>query len=432
MNNQLKRRFLRNHKKSSALVLSIIIHGAFILVAISFVAVKVIIKPEQNFEAMEIKRPKMKLRKLQVPVKQKKSQAPKLRQNIVTKPKLKDISIKMPETVGVIGGMGSGRGDGLGGLGFGFDMDLFGSSKAKGSGNEFIGVFYDLKQDKRGELTEIGKLAETDKAQAEVLCAEVIKNFVESGFRVKELDDFFAAPKRKYATSFNMPSMSANAAPQAFGVDDQVKPSFWLCVYRGQITAPEDGRYRFWGLGDDVLTVRVRRRVVLDACWPEKVGKLSNWTSSDDDSRVFPVNGNILGSVSKPDFSTMIRKIAPRIRGGESPFGLVNEFQLSGDYLRVGNRLVIGDWFQLRKGQKVDMEVLIGEIPGGEFTCRLLIEQRGKQYQLAQSDAGQRMVLPVFKTIPIDDKIAAQMKSSPDEMTLDGPNFGVLEEDQKR
>lgn len=64
--------------------------------------------------------------------------------------------------------------------------------------------------------------------------------------------------------------MPANAAPKAFGVDDQVKPSFWLCVCRGQITAPEDAIYRFWGMGGDVVTVRVKRRVVLEPVGPIK------------------------------------------------------------------------------------------------------------------------------------------------------------------
>jgi hypothetical protein len=127
-----RKQFFLNHKKSSALVVSIAIHSFFLIVALSFVAVKIIVKPEQIFEVKEVKRPTIKLRKLQVPVKNmKKTQAPKLRKTIVARPKNIAVDIKMPEIVGVKGGTGYGRSGGLGGLGFSFNMNFFGlSSKA--------------------------------------------------------------------------------------------------------------------------------------------------------------------------------------------------------------------------------------------------------------------------------------------------------------
>lgn len=87
MGDSSKKRFFLSHKKSSALVVSIAIHAVFIIAALTFVAVQVYVKPEQTFEVKEVKRPTMKLRKLQVPVKErKKTQAPKLRKTIVAKP----------------------------------------------------------------------------------------------------------------------------------------------------------------------------------------------------------------------------------------------------------------------------------------------------------------------------------------------------------
>ena len=51
---------------------------------------------------------------------------------------------------------GSGGDSVSGSLGFNFEMpDLFGSNR-KGVGNDFVGYFYDLKQTKKGELSEIG------------------------------------------------------------------------------------------------------------------------------------------------------------------------------------------------------------------------------------------------------------------------------------
>ena len=67
-----RKRFFANHSKSSAALVSLGIHGVLIVVALSFVAVTVINKPEQTFDAVKVKRPKMAIKKLQVPVKIKK------------------------------------------------------------------------------------------------------------------------------------------------------------------------------------------------------------------------------------------------------------------------------------------------------------------------------------------------------------------------
>jgi len=375
----------------------VIIHAVFIVVALTFVAVQVYVKPEQTFEAKDVKRPQMKLRKLQVPVKeQKKSQAPKLRKTIVTKTKT-NIDIAMPEIVGIKGGTGYGTGGGLGGLGFGFDMDLFGSSRrsgAEGGGNEFVGTFYDLKQTPTGEKTKLGELFATEGAYgpAEDAACELISSFFSSGWDPRRFDGCFKAPKLKYATAFMMPAMDASAAPKAFGVADQVEPNYWLCHYKGQIAAPETGRYRFCGIGDDVLAVRVKGKLVMDACWPNKIGRLTNWESDDDNNRKYP-------------------SIAPNTVEG---------------WYYTDSKMVIGDWFTLRKGEPVDVEILIGEMPGGSFTAQLLIEQKDKEYKMAPYDEGERPVLPIFKTIPIDEKLLPMMRIDPDIETPKGPDFSVL------
>ena len=298
-----KRPFFLNHKRSSAVVATIAIHAVFIAVALTFVAVKVYVKPEQGFEAKPVQRPQMKLRKLQIPVKQqKKTQAPKLRKTIVTKAQNK-IDIKMPEIVGIKGGSGYGNGGGLGGLGFGFEMDLFGSSR--GTGNEFIGNFYDLKKTRNGELSDIGanrQLAWEETAeqrakdkhevafwrhpkfeQARSEYKEAIRNFAGS-WNERRFEDYFKAPKQKYTTCFMMPEMEADQAPKAFGVADQVEPSFWVCHYKGTIAAPETGRYRFCGIGDDIMLVRIGKRLVLDASIGSSV---TGWKSDADSNRKF-------------------------------------------------------------------------------------------------------------------------------------------------
>lgn len=129
--------YFTKHSKSSAVVVTLVVHAVLIVVALSFVAVTVIRKDEVDFEAHPVSRPKMNLRKLQVPVNVKKpAHQPKLRKQILAKPKLTMSSpdIKMPEIIGVKGGMGSAGGAIGSGGGLGFSMpglEMFGV-KSKG------------------------------------------------------------------------------------------------------------------------------------------------------------------------------------------------------------------------------------------------------------------------------------------------------------
>lgn len=143
MSEKKKKRFFAAHAKSSAAVISIGIHALLIVAALSFVAVKVITKEEQVFEAKPVNRPKMQLKKLQVPVnvKKKKTKKPKLRKRIVVKPKLNQAvpDIKMPEISGVKGGIGAGAGGGLGGGGgLGFTMPEINVFGVKGTGEKIF------------------------------------------------------------------------------------------------------------------------------------------------------------------------------------------------------------------------------------------------------------------------------------------------------
>lgn len=127
-----RKRFFTSHAKSSAAFISLAVHVLLFIFALSFVTFSVIKKEDTAFVAQTVARPKMELKKLQVPVDIKK-QAPKprLRKRIVVAPKL-DRSMpdfQFPEISGVAGGVG-GSGQGLGGLSsIGFSMpevELFG------------------------------------------------------------------------------------------------------------------------------------------------------------------------------------------------------------------------------------------------------------------------------------------------------------------
>ncbi len=430
MKEKEKKRFFLSYKKSSALVVSVIIHVVFLLIAATFVAVSVIIKDDPDFKVQSVKRPKMNLRKLQVPVEARKKDPPKLRKTIVVNTPKPTVDIKMPEIIGVKGGLGSGSGGGFS-LGFDFDMDLFGGNSR--AGNDFIGTFYDLKQHKDGSPSEIGQLvAERNQPGAEIKCHEVIRRFLSSGWKETRLKDYFSAPKQKFARFFNIPPMPAERAPQAFDVADQVKPGYWICVYRGQIMAPETGKYRFWGIGDDLMVVKVGNKLVLNASWPETYGKLTNWRSDDDDSMRFLMNQKQYGTFKEGKFQEYYKEYRRMVEDGASAGVALKNIRIDdkslmdfGSYMSGGSRLIIGDWIPLRAGQQVEMEVLIGEIPGKDFSARLLVEQQGQQYRKVSSDAGARPVLPMFKTAPVPDQLVNQMEADPNEMTLNGPTFGV-------
>ena len=131
-----KKGFFSKHSKSSAMVVTVGLHAVFAVVAITIVAVHAIKKEPAEFVAEPVARIQPKLKKLQVPVDASKApKAPKLRQNIVA-PKVKNVAISLPTTIGVVGGIsttGSGFGGGAGGVGFEMpEVKIFGvESKAE-------------------------------------------------------------------------------------------------------------------------------------------------------------------------------------------------------------------------------------------------------------------------------------------------------------
>ncbi len=154
-----KKRFFASHAKSSAAIISLAIHGIFLVVALTFVAVTVIQKQEQSFEAPTVNRPKMALKRLQVPVNVKKqAPKPKIRKRIVVKPKVNQNmpDIKMPEVSGVKGGLGNAGGGGFGAassIGLTLpEIDIFG---VKGKGERIVLVLdsqADMMDDNRGGI----------------------------------------------------------------------------------------------------------------------------------------------------------------------------------------------------------------------------------------------------------------------------------------
>ena len=119
----------------SAFFVSIMIHIVLLFMAGAYVALEIIERQEIKFVAKQFSRPKMKLRKLQVPVqieRKLRRQAPKLSKRVVIEPRLKTKSVEfeMPDITGFGGGRISHlAGEGLGGGSLGFassQINLFG------------------------------------------------------------------------------------------------------------------------------------------------------------------------------------------------------------------------------------------------------------------------------------------------------------------
>lgn len=224
-----------------------------------------------------------------------------------------------------LGIAGSGKGPGSGpGNGPGFN-GVFGRFDLKAPG--LTGFFYDMKQDAAGHAT-----AYKDDVQAFV--NEVLRKHLKTRSTAEWDARFFKAPNPLAVSQIFIPQRSANAAPEAFGVADRVSASRWVALYRGAVTAPKTGRFRFWGLADDALVVSMNNKTVLDAGWT---------VVTEKGSPNYGV-GTVLGQ-------TETKKGLPG-----APFRA-------------------GPWMSVDKGREYPIEILLSEIPGGRFGAWLMMEE---------------------------------------------------------
>ena len=229
-------------------------------------------------------------------------------------------------------GSGSGAGGAVGG---------FGSPNKVGG--TLTGYLYDFKQTSRGTPVrgyDTGNRSHFTDPVESIQRAR----FSESSFR-----KYFKAPQALYVRYIAIPFSNANDGPKFFNAEKQVKPSGWLVHYSGTIKVPEDGEYRLVGCGDDYLGVSIDRKMRLVAPWT-------------DLREILDVPG--ANARKQPNH--------------KSPFGIP---------------LVYGEWFSLRQGQTIDVDVAIGERPGGKVGFVLMIEQKGEDYKKA---ADGRPILPPF------------------------------------
>ena len=295
--------------------------------------------------------------KVQMAKKQSTMSAPSINKRIVTTglskvalpempamPKVSSAPTKMASAGGTDSSFAMGAMTNTGGSGGGGSaVPFFGFRESKGGGS-LVGRFYDLKQTKDKKPSGLDQ----DKGFPEEL-----HKFVDSGWNESHLSKYFVGPNPLYATQIFIPKIDADRGPHAFNLSG-VQPKMWVIHYKGTVIPPEGGTYRFVGMADDILVVRFNGKVVLDCG--------SNRPSGKEPQKYYASEGLKLDK--KMDW-----------------------------YKGLG----VGEPFQVQGGNSYDMQVLIGEWPGGDFKAWLLLEKDGVQYD---KDKNGQPMLPIFKLQP--------------------------------
>ena len=341
------------------LTVSILAHALFGVVAAYLIVATIQGKPKQNFQAPGPKGPNAPTRALehrvQMAKKQQTMSAPAAAKRITTTglskvslpslpamPKL-DAAVAPATLTGMggsglgLGGFGGGGGGGGGSSGGG-GLSLFG---LRSGGTGLRGTFYDLKQTRNKTPSTIQELGPY---------VHQLDQFLQGGWNEGLLNQFFKAPSPLYTNQIFVPRINSEEAPKAFGVEKDVKPSFWMALYKGQVSPPETGTYYFVGGGDNILIVRLNGNIVLDRSWTYQ---------------------NLFG-IDKTWRPTALYDY----KFSDLPGGFAK-----------------GKPVELKAGEFYDMEILLGD-DGGKAFFSLLVEKEGGEYMKKYG----LPILPVFRT----------------------------------
>ena len=282
--------------------------------------------------------------------------------------------------------------------GKGFDIMRRGAHKAKrkyeklaaDEDSALVGRFYDLKQ----------PVAEGARPLRRQETVKFIKDFIDTGWDLKQLEQYYSPQVELAAPYFYLPRCKASYAPEAFECNKgeqkkKVMPQDWLVVYTGKVTAPESGTYRFVGMGDDTIVVRFNQKVVLE----------SGWTIP---SRNHMTLGTSLG-------------YQKQITTPESGRALY-QYKETPHWNRNLGGIAAGSTFTVEQGMSYPIQILISEIPGNEFGYCLLIEKiedDSQTYGIIAPDKSPTLALfRTNATTPDLEEIAERLKQ-------DGADYSV-------
>lgn len=339
-------------------IISVLIHGVLFLAAGIWVVNEYVLNPRKAAEAPPPKEQSKQIKQVEFTIQtaRQKSMASSTPMNVQRIAIAGSGGLQLPETPDLpgAGAFGNSFNIGQGGPGLGG----FGGGGGGGSGpmvkipafgfqdmqrGAFRGELYDLKQTPAGKLIE-----------PRTNYPREVRTFFESGWNRSALRKFYRAPTPLYAVQFYVPWMNADEAPKAFKAEQQIAPNMWLAVYEAKVSPPSSGRYRFVGAADDLVAVRFNKKLVLEAYW----------------------GGTIL-----PDYKPSGYVRYPSVQGDNKIPGFPNGF-------------VAGEWISLDANQAYEMQVVLGERPGGQFWAYLFVEKEGETYK---KNAKGDPELPIFR-----------------------------------
>lgn len=261
------------------------------------------------------------------------------------------VNVSVPTLGSGTGRQGQGAGSGGKGVGVGLRnlSSLFGSKSSDES--TLVGHFYDLKQDARGRPNNMASGAPGDHDSKNAIFAQTISAFLQT-WDESLLNQYYRADRKLYSTQVFIPILNADEAPRAFEVERRVEPNRWLVHYKGTYTPPRSGTFCFAGVGDDILLVRFDNVLALNG----SVYDIPGWGNAYRDN--------------------------------------VGMFKI-GDVMRY---VRAGQWIRMRAGKSYPIEIIIGEIPGGQLAQFLMIMEEKKRYKERPGSMG--YLLPVFQTAP--------------------------------
>jgi hypothetical protein len=340
----------------NALILSILAHISFGFVATLFV-VEHFEKKQVTFHAAPPQQQAEEIEhKVQIAKKSSSDSAPPDLKRIVTTsvsniqlPELPQVpqneEIEPSEMSGVDGVLGTsmesgsgngGSGGGGGGIGTDTDSALMGTPTGKG----IEGYLYDLKQTKHQEPTNM----------TPANYHEILKQFVAADWDGTILDKYYRTRGSLKLKHVMIPMMPADVGPEAFEVQNEVQPKMWVAWYKGKVIPPVTGNFHFVGFCDDIIVVRINGQTVFD-------GSISRVSTNQQDGTNWPPKwihtpSAHPGNYMQPD------------RWPDYPWGQMRQ----------------GSDFPVTGGVPVDMEIIIGEEPGGWFNACLFVVNISKTY----------------------------------------------------
>lgn len=265
------------------------------------------------------------------------------------------------------GWSGNGMGDGSAGGGGGFGSSNPGSGGLKG-------FYYALEHSKdsskkkpKSSGINLGSYQKT------------VQDIQSAGFPTSMLSKYYSAPKPLYLTNLAIPNTPSVEGPALFGAEWLSNGKYaknWLAHYSGTVTVPKTGTYRFSGTGDNYLHVQVDGKPVLHFGYAVPNG----WS-----------------------------KEVPQTTRHQSPF-------------TAGWIVHYGKWIPLRAGQKIRMDIGIGD-GGGMCGFHLQIEEKNMKYK---KDAKGRPILPLFTTAPFSQAEVKELREKFPKYPFDFENVLVF------